>query len=225
MRERRFVVGDVHGCNKTVVELVQKLIQPKQSDLFIFVGDLIDRGPNPKAVVDFVLELKNYCKVVAIRGNHEQMLLDAISDAYSFQLWLINGCEQTLRSFSVVHPSQIAQQYIDFFANMPFYYSMTDFVITHGDMNCDAEDPFADTRTMLWGRYLPFKPEKINNRRLVVGHTPTPLDVIRRSLKEPKIYIDGGCVYKGSSLKTNLGYLVALELNSFELFVQPNIDF
>lgn len=225
MLPKRFVIGDIHGCIATLVELLEDKIKPKRNDEIVFVGDLIDRGPNPKAVVDFVMELQKKFKVIVIRGNHEQMLLDSLTDGYTFELWHFNGSEPTLRSFNISHPSEMERKYIDFFFNLPFYVLWEDFVVTHGDLNFDAEDPFADTHTMLWGRRLSFKPEKINFRRLVVGHTPTPLEIIKSSIKESKIFVDGGCVYKGSRLKANLGYLVALELNSLELYVQLNVDF
>lgn len=225
MIPRRFVIGDIHGCIATLVELVLNNIKPKRNDEIIFVGDLIDRGPNSKAVVDFVMELQKKFKVIVIRGNHEQMLLDSLTDDYAFELWYFNGSEETLHSFQISHPSEMAQKYIDFFSILPFYVLLEDFVVTHGDLNFDVEDPFTDTHTMLWGRWLPFRPEKINYRRLVVGHTPTPLEMIKRAIKESKIFVDGGCVYKGSVRKANLGYLVALELNSLELLVQPNVDF
>lgn len=222
---RRFVIGDIHGCIATLVALVENKIKPNRDDEIIFVGDLIDRGPNPKAVVDFVMELRKKFNVIVIRGNHEQMLLDSLTDGYAYELWYFNGSEQTLRSFKISHPSKMERKYIDFFSNLPFYVSWEDFVVTHGDLNFDLEDPFADTHTMLWGRGLPFRPEKINFRRLVVGHTPTSLEIIKSSIKEAKIFVDGGCVYKRSLRNGNLGNLVALELNSLELFVQPNIDF
>lgn len=223
MVKRRFVIGDVHGCVKTLVSIISNKIKPEKSDLIIFVGDLIDRGPNPKAVVDFVLDLQKHCNVVTIRGNHEQMLLNSLNDEEAFRLWFFNGCETTLLSFSVVHPSLIKKKYLDFFMNLPFYYLMDDFAVTHGDLNCKIDDPFSDNYTMLWGRGLDFKPEQINNRRLVVGHTPTPIERIQKSLFEPKIFVDGGCVYK-NTLRVGLGNLVAIELNSMQIYVQENIE-
>ncbi|MGQ9818628.1 MAG: metallophosphoesterase family protein [Candidatus Kapaibacteriales bacterium] len=225
MNPKRFVIGDVHGCILTLIELIEKKIKPKRNDEIIFVGDLIDRGPNPKAVVDYILEMQKKYKVIVVRGNHEQMLLDSLNDDFIFDLWYLNGSSETLFSFQISHPSELQKKYLDFFNSLPYYVSMEDFVVTHGDLNFEADDPFTDTHTMLWGRWLPIKPEKINYRRLVVGHTPTPLELIIKSLAEAKIFIDGGCVYKGNKRKVNLGYLVALELNSLKLLVQPNVDF
>lgn len=67
-----YVVGDLHGC----LELLQRLLDavqfdPAQDRLFS-VGDLIDRGPNSMRCLQFLSEPWFY----AVKGNHEQMLLD-----------------------------------------------------------------------------------------------------------------------------------------------------
>ena len=60
------IIGDVHGCYKTLIALIEKL--PKDRNI-TFVGDLIDRGPGSKDVVEFVRKNNYRC----VRGNHEDM--------------------------------------------------------------------------------------------------------------------------------------------------------
>lgn len=66
-----YVIGDVHACIDTLRELVRRL-NPTDSDKFVFVGDLIDRGPDCVETVEFALSLPN---VVVVRGNHEDKFL------------------------------------------------------------------------------------------------------------------------------------------------------
>jgi len=66
-----YVVGDVHGCLRELRTLVDR-IGPSDRDLFVFVGDLVRKGPDSKGVVDFVREHDN---MITIRGNNEEKLL------------------------------------------------------------------------------------------------------------------------------------------------------
>ncbi len=68
---RTFAIGDVHGCLELLERLLDRLNYEPSSDQLVFVGDLIDRGPRPAAVVRLVRALQLSGKVVAIKGNHE----------------------------------------------------------------------------------------------------------------------------------------------------------
>jgi serine/threonine protein phosphatase 1 len=66
-----YVVGDVHGCLPALHRLLDRL-GPSESDLVIFVGDLVRKGPDSKGVLDLVRERENF---VTVRGNNEEKLL------------------------------------------------------------------------------------------------------------------------------------------------------
>ncbi|MCJ7774870.1 MAG: metallophosphoesterase, partial [Desulfobulbaceae bacterium] len=55
--ERIFVVGDIHGCLDMLNRLMDKIRWEPDKDRLIFLGDYIDRGKDPKGVVDYVLAL------------------------------------------------------------------------------------------------------------------------------------------------------------------------
>ncbi|MFC7251157.1 metallophosphoesterase family protein [Halomicroarcula sp. GCM10025324] len=67
-----YVVGDVHGCRGTLEQLLETL-DPSESELVVFVGDLVRKGPDSKGVVDIVRDRPN---LVSVRGNNEQKLID-----------------------------------------------------------------------------------------------------------------------------------------------------
>jgi diadenosine tetraphosphatase ApaH/serine/threonine PP2A family protein phosphatase len=64
------VIGDVHGCLQELQALWQKLPLDKAQEI-IFLGDLIDKGPQSTAVLDFVLAMQEQYPIVLIQGNHE----------------------------------------------------------------------------------------------------------------------------------------------------------
>lgn len=70
-----YVVGDVHGCIETLLQLLARL-QPQATDSFTFLGDLVNKGPESAAVLDLVETLvRTYPNSVAICGNHEEKIL------------------------------------------------------------------------------------------------------------------------------------------------------
>ena len=71
--KRHFVFGDIHGRYTTFLGLLEKIGHDPATDVVYAVGDLIDRGPDSVAVVEFFEQV--HCH--AVRGNHEQMVLNS----------------------------------------------------------------------------------------------------------------------------------------------------
>ena len=222
MIPRTFVIGDIHGCALTLRRLVEDTLRPLATDRIYLLGDLIDRGPDSKGVLDFIFELQERgLSVAGIRGNHEEMYLQAGSDPGYMELWNANGGQATLASFQADGIGDIPRRYRDFIGSLPFYILLDDFVIVHAGLNFDTLNPFTDTVAMLWTRSSFVDRQRIGNRRLICGHTPTPLYSLEDSLGSDKIMLDNGCVFAGYP---GMGNLAALELESMTLFLQPNMD-
>ncbi|CAE7331682.1 apaH [Symbiodinium natans] len=71
LQGRVVVVGDVHGCADELAELLEVVSFNRARDELVFVGDLIGKGPAPKAVVRLARRLG----AAAVQGNHEFNLL------------------------------------------------------------------------------------------------------------------------------------------------------
>jgi serine/threonine protein phosphatase 1 len=230
---RRFAIGDIHGCLKTLTCLVENGIRLTRGDTLYTVGDFIDRGPDSKGVLDYLAELKKKgFRIMPVRGNHEEMLLESIMDPGRIMSWVYNGAESTLQSFGLnagviltsdtVH--EIPKKYIRQIEQLPYYLELDDYLIVHAAFNFYMDDPFEDNYSMLWSRDTSYDPVKAHFRRIIHGHTPIPVDEIRASIKDPGnglINIDAGCVYTDYP---GLGNLVAFNLDTKELIVQRNID-
>jgi serine/threonine protein phosphatase 1 len=219
---RRFVIPDIHGCERTFRRLLEEVIQLRKEDSLYLLGDLIDRGPRSKEVIDAIrlLQEEGY-NLHPMRGNHEDMLLQSCSIRTFFHLWMVNGGHKTLKSFGVEDACEIPPFYRALIGNFPYFIELDDFVLVHGGLNFTIPDPFTDKEAMLWSRSTKVVKGLIGGRRLIVGHTPMNREEITRSLTEDRIMLDNGCVYKG---EPGLGYLAALELNSMTLYFQENID-
>ena len=55
---RTFAIGDLHGCSRTFRKLILENINLQKEDELYCLGDYVDRGPDSKGVIDFILELK-----------------------------------------------------------------------------------------------------------------------------------------------------------------------
>ncbi len=86
---RDFIVGDLHGCYDELMAALQAANFDANRDRVISVGDLIDRGPQSEECIGLLYEPWFH----AIRGNHEQLMIDAVNDAYENAgiNWIRNG--------------------------------------------------------------------------------------------------------------------------------------
>ena len=106
---------------------------------------------------------------------------------------------------------------------MKFYIEYDGFLLVHAGFNFQLEDPFEDTRAMMWIRGMEYDSVKANNKRIVHGHTPQKLKAALKAYQNDSriINIDCGCVYKN---KEGMGYLCCFELQSNSFHIQRNID-
>src|SRR5918995_1951009 len=99
---KTFVVGDVHGRCAQLHTLLKMMPRDEEADLLVFLGDLIDRGPDAPGCVDLVLEMhrENPERVICLRGNHEQMLLDFIEGSANLWITPVTGGERTYEQYT-----------------------------------------------------------------------------------------------------------------------------
>lgn len=235
---RRWVIPDTHGCAKTVKALFTDIIRPTLADEFYFLGDYIDRGPDSKGVIDFILEFQqDGYSVTALKGNHENMAVELYDEARDhkggwnnlfnnrkFNSWMSMGGHETLKSFGVHQVKDIPSDYMDWMRNLPYYVTLERFVLVHAGLNFSNDDPFEDKFSMLWLREYEIRPEKIGFRKIIHGHMPVNMELISLSVKN-NIYkfidLDNGIYITGYA---GYGNLTALELNSMEMVIQDNLD-
>jgi len=100
---RTFAIGDIHGDIEHLDRLLSKLPHPDPDDTLVFLGDYVDRGPCSKLVIERVREIEasGKCRVVCLRGNHEDAWLRVIDEGWpEFLVPRGNGCLEALRSFT-----------------------------------------------------------------------------------------------------------------------------
>lgn len=84
---------------------------------FVFLGDYIDRGPDSRGVVEFLIELQSRkpAEIICLVGNHEELALAALRRGTFESHWLLNGGNETLRSYGVTAAADRPPQHIAWF--------------------------------------------------------------------------------------------------------------
>lgn len=217
-----YMIGDIHGCCKTFRFLVEKEIELKKSDMLYCLGDYIDRGPDSKGVIDFILELRaKGFQVRTLRGNHEQMLLDSFRSMDVLDLWIANGGGTTLESFGIDSVFQLGEVYQGFFQQTELCVTTKDFILAHAGLNFKLANPMEDEKAMLWIRNFRVNPSFLAGRVLIHGHTPVTKDFILSQQRNGAVNLDGGCVYNHYD---SFGYLCALNFDDWKFMAIKNIE-
>ncbi len=219
---RTLIIGDIHGCSGTFRKMVQEEMQLQKDDQLFLLGDYIDRGPDSKGVVDFILELRQKgFQVRTLRGNHEQLLIESANSKMVQGMWLNNGGVTTLESFGIKSVLELDPVYQQFFLKTEFYVETKDFILVHASLNFKAEDPLQDKMAMMWLREYKDENNYMNGRILIHGHTPKKGVFIRSQEFKSPFNLDGGCVYKDIS---SMGSLFGLSFYEQKLFEVPVVD-
>ena len=237
--KKSWVIPDIHGCKKTLQALIENQIKPDKFDVLYFLGDFIDRGPDSKGVLDYIMNLEaQEFQVHYLKGNHEDYCIQAweqdqnskfflgIRQKKKIQkIWETHGGKETLASFGVKYASEIPEKYIDWMRKGRYYIELENYILVHAGMNFNIDDPLTDTFAMLWTREFRVQPQKIRNKKVIHGHVPVDLEFMHHVMQSKSYHfvdLDNG-VYMEN--RAGYGNLVAYELHAQEQLIQTNIDF
>lgn len=199
---RTIVIGDVHGCYDELKELILTLetegVYNKNTDKLIFLGDYIDRGKNSRLVIKLIRELQeNNSNVIALMGNHEDMLLDHLDNKSNTWLW--NGYKRTIESYEGF--DEQFKNDVEWIRNLPLYHEDEHFIYVHAGI--DVYKPMEEQKknTLLWIREPFIYGMKEYHKKVIFGHTPTIN--ISEEYKPVRTFtnnidIDTGCVFGGA---------------------------
>lgn len=192
MAGRLIVVGDIHGCYFTMIDLLKEIDYVSSTDTIVFVGDYIDRGPHIFEVVRALRTLQQQAgpdNVICLRGNHEQFAID--NGGVLSPLGECNGGGSTLLSYGR-NGEDIAED-IEWFKSLPLCYDAGEMIICHAGLtHPKLENNSADD--LLWGREWILTDDRPREKLVVFGHTPREAPY---QTKSGDICIDCGCVFGG----------------------------
>jgi len=193
--ERIFVIGDIHGCVEMLKRLMDKIDWRPDKDRLIFLGDYIDRGEDPKGVVDFILELLKLSPLVqCLMGNHEDIFLDFLAGGDINPL-LLNGGATTLSSYQIENKresqSLIPPDHMEFFDRIQPLIELENFYVVHAGFRPGVDVHRQSLKDQIWIREPFIYSEYDFGKRVIFGHTPFAEPLVMKN----KIGLDTGAVY------------------------------
>lgn len=170
---RTVAIGDIHGCSHTLMTILQE-VAPHADDTIIPLGDYVDRGIDSKGVLDMLIELSNWCRLVPILGNHDEMMLKSRGNRSVFRNWMEIGGITALDSYGDTgRISLIPREHFQFLESCVPYFETDTHVFTHA--NHDSTLPFdqqAD-EMLRWRSLRDHVPgPHCLDKTVVVGHAP-----------------------------------------------------
>ena len=171
---KEFVIGDIHGAHKALVQCLQFADFDYDADLLICLGDICDGFPDVPACMDELLKIKN---LVLLMGNHDQWFLEWAAGGKVSEAWYHQGGKRTIESYDQRPPAS----HTALLQAARGYYLMGQDLFVHGGMEPGVPLNEQDPHTLMWDRKLVMeafakkdKPENISGyERVFVGHTPT----------------------------------------------------
>jgi protein phosphatase len=208
------IIGDVHGCHAELVTLLTQLgYQPGPGGALahpagrtaVFVGDLVDRGPDTPGVLRTVMAMTAAGSALAVSGNHESKLLRALRGR---DVTVTHGLAESLAQMKA-EPDEFRREAMAFMDSLISHYVLDDgrLVVAHAGLREEMHGrASAAVRSFaLYGETtgetdeygLPVRypwAQDYRGKALVVhGHTPVPEAVWVNNT----ICLDTGCVFGG----------------------------
>lgn len=183
IRMKYYVLGDIHGRLDLLEKSVQKiydLVEEKDFQI-ITLGDYIDRGPNSKGVIEFLMA---HPEIICLAGNHEAMAVETISCQLKTDWWSGNGGDKTLYSYgqpkhinNELLTSFVPEEHVRWMHSLPLYHETEKQVFVHAgipngaplaeqqyDTNSDGSVKFQ------WMLYSPADHGGWHGKHVVHGH-------------------------------------------------------
>ena len=208
------LIGDVHGCLDELTELLVELgyavlpegVVPPEGRKAVFVGDLVDRGPDSPGVLALVMNMVAAGHAFCVRGNHDDKLNRKLKGR---DVSLTHGLEETLRQLDA-QPPEFVERVRDFLSGLPTHYVLDDgkLVVAHAGMKENLQGRVSD-RVRAFALYgettgesdefglpvrLNWAAEYRGRATVVYGHTPT----LNPEWINRTICVDTGCVFGGT---------------------------
>lgn len=201
--ERIYAIGDVHG-RADLFAMILRAIQRDgrtrgaSATKIIILGDLIDRGPRSRDMIEMVRRFdEGTSGVVTLRGNHEELLVRSAAGSDAAQrIWFRNGGAATLLSFGL-HPDRlrglsaperarriteaVGTPNLEWIRALPTHFISGDYFFCHAGIRPGLDLNKQRTRDLLWIRDEFLKSEVEHGAIIVHGHAETKEPEIRHN--------------------------------------------
>ena len=117
---RTLVIGDIHGGLRALHQIFERA-NISRTDHLIFLGDYVDGWSQSPQVLDFLIDLKETHNCIFMRGNHDELLFEWLSESKDNLTWYQHGGESTVLAYSDVNEAT-KRKHITFLQSLENYY-------------------------------------------------------------------------------------------------------
>jgi serine/threonine protein phosphatase 1 len=186
-----YVIPDLHGRYDLLDDALAAIAAHSRGETgtIVTIGDYVDKGPDSKAVIDRLLSgVGAGWNLVALKGNHDAMMLEALRDPAKMAAWLGKGGDAALASYGG-DPAGVPQTHIAWLDRLRPIYLDAHRLYVHAGVDPEIPLDGQSEATLLWKRYPKGYPGGFGKFHVVHGHDNFP---------------DGPLLYEG---RTNLDTL------------------
>lgn len=211
---RTLVIGDIHGGLRALHQIMERA-KVTANDKLIFLGDYVDGWSESPQVIEYLIALGQKQDCVFINGNHDELLLEWLSESKDNLDWYKHGGESTVLSYSLF-PSETKEKHIEFLQSLKSHYidDKNRLFIHAGFTNLNGIDYEYFPKLFSWDRTLwemalclddriPIESELYPSRlkkyhEIYIGHTPTTRINETKPLQKANVWnVDTGAAFKG----------------------------
>lgn len=194
-----YAIGDVHGCADLAKRAEARILNDSafcpDSTAIVYLGDLVDRGPDTAFLLDFLLSRRNSLpRRYFLCGNHEEMMLAFFASPRDHLNWLDFGGYETLNSYGILNrleslhrmksrdlesllATSVPQEHLAFLKDMPDAIDASGFFLCHAGVNPALPLAEQTAQDLHWSRNRFMSHEDGFEKTIVHGHTPVPQPV------------------------------------------------
>ncbi|MFT3728092.1 MAG: metallophosphoesterase [Terricaulis sp.] len=208
-----YAIGDVHGEKAKLDDLLAQIAGDAggRAHKIVFLGDLIDRGDDSRGVVATAMRLTGEGRAIAVKGNHEELMLHAYErdDSLGLYHWANNGGDETIASYERDNGKQdhwreaIDKTHISWLKTLPVIHrdEARDILFVHAGID-PRRYPNDPEEVRLWTRSPIFYrsdswPDRPELRDLLVVHGHTPTRDSEPEQQRRRINVDTGACFGG----------------------------
>jgi serine/threonine protein phosphatase 1 len=176
---KRFVIGDIHGGHKALMQCLERSGFDRDKDLLISLGDICDGWPEVNKVFDEFLALRNF-KIIL--GNHDEWSLRWMKDGWTGQEWTSQGGRETIASYGG-DANHVPKTHVDLLKSAPLYLEINNKLFVHGGIRPGIALDKQDSEILMWDRDLLYDAVRISKANpkhkygkwddIFIGHTTT----------------------------------------------------
>jgi serine/threonine protein phosphatase 1 len=206
---RLIAIGDIHGCAHAL-DAVLGEIRPGPRDQIVCLGDVIDSGRDTNLVIERLLALSQECTLICIKGNHEEMLLEALGNERVKNSWLMCGGVATVNSYRFCGDIDvIPAEHVEFIRTFRDCYETDSYIFVHANYEPHLSLEDQPEHVLRWSLLEAFAPvPHASGKTVVVGHTEQKGGEI----------LDLGCVKCIDTYCYGYRWLTALDVHSGEVW-------